>query len=146
MRARVIEAFGDAAAAAAAARLGRPVLRGAPVRGAPSRAVAGVAALAGLSGDLQGRLLMDLDATAASALGGSSRQGQLGMAELAEEVIARALAILRSAGTRIEATPPLVLTGQNLEVTTSHMETMAVPIGIPEGTLVVSIAALEGGD
>ena len=39
----------------------------------------------------------------------------------------------------------MVFTGHNLEVTNSRMETVAVPIEIPDGTLVVSIAAREEG-
>jgi chemotaxis protein CheX len=140
-----IDAFGDAAAAAAASRLGKPVHRGTPVHGSPSHVVAGTAALVGLTGDLQGRLLLDLDSRATSAMAGISGEGRRGVAELAEEVTARALATLRSAGVKIEATPPMVFTGRNLEVTNSRMETVAVPIGIPDGMLVVSIAAREGG-
>jgi chemotaxis protein CheX len=141
-----IEAFGDAAAAAAASRLGTSVHRGDPVHGSASHAVSGIAALVGLTGDLQGRLMLDLDPRAASAMGGTLRDDRRRVASFAEEVTTRALAVLRDAGTRIEATPPMVFTGQNLEVTNSRMETMAVPIGIPDGTLVVSIAAREGRD
>jgi chemotaxis protein CheX len=141
-----IEAFADAAAAAAAAHRGAPVHRGAPMHGSPSHAVTGVAALVGLTGDLQGRLTLDLDARAASAMAGKPREERRGVAAFAAEVTARAIAILRGAGTRIEATPPMVFSGRNLEVTNSRMETMTVPIGIPEGTLVVIVAAREEGD
>ena len=145
MNAMYVEAFADAAAAVAASHLGAPVRRGAPEHGSPSHAVKGVAALVGLTGDLQGRLMLDLDQRAASAMGGRTREDRRGVAAFAAEVTDRALAILRGAGTRIEATPPMVFSGRNLEVTTSRMETMTVPIGIPEGTLVVSVAAREGG-
>jgi chemotaxis protein CheX len=139
-----IKAFGDAAAAAAADRLGRTVSRETPVQGSPSHPVMGLAALVGLTGDLQGRLMLDFDPRAASALAGASSEDRHGAADFAEDVTERALAALRSAGVRIEATPPMVFTGRNLEVTNSRMETVTVPIGIPEGTLVVSIAAREG--
>ena len=145
MKATFIEAFGDAAAAAAAARLGTPVSRAAPVRGSPAHPVKGLAALVGLTGDLQGRLTLDLDPRAASSVTGASGEDPHGVADFAEDVTARALAALRSAGVRIEATPPMVFTGRNLEVTNSRMETATVPIGIPDGTLLVSVAARDDG-
>ncbi|OHD73099.1 MAG: hypothetical protein A2177_13105 [Spirochaetes bacterium RBG_13_68_11] len=138
-------AFGEAAAACAAERLGKPVRRGTPAHGSPSHVVTGMAALVGLTGDLQGRLMLDFDPGAVSAMVGASAEDRLGVAELAEEVTGRAVAILRSAGVRIAATPPMVFTGSNLEVTNSRMETVAVPIEIPDGTLVVSLAAREEG-
>lgn len=143
MRASIIDAFGDAAAAAAAERLGTPVRRGTPIHDSPSHAVTGIAALVGLTGEVQGRLILDLDPRAASAMVKNPGEDRRGVAELAEEVTDRALAMLRGAGVRIEATPPMVFTGRNLEVTNSRMETVSVPIGIPDGTLVVSIAARE---
>ena len=145
MKAMFIEAFGDAAAAAAGARLGRPVSRATPVRGSPAHAVKGLAALVGLTGDLQGRLMLDLDPRAALTVTGASREDPHGMADFAEDVTARALAALRRTGVRIEATPPMVFTGRNLEVTNSRMETATVPIGIPDGTLLVSVAARDDG-
>lgn len=145
MKAMFIEAFGDAAAAAASARLGRPVSRASTVRGSPSHPVEGLAALVGLTGDLQGRLILDLDRRAASSVAGASKEDPHGVADFAEDVTARALAALRGTGVRIEATPAMVFTGRNLEVTNSRMETATVPIGIPEGTLLVSVAARDDG-
>jgi len=144
VRALFVDAFANAAAAVAAARFGAPVRRGRPVVGSPSRVAAGVTALVGLTGGLQGQLVLDLDTRAATALAGPAHDERRGTAVLAEEVTARALAVLRGEGVLIEATPAMVFTGRNLEVTTSRMETVAVPIAIPEGTLVVSIAAREG--
>ncbi len=143
VRSTFIDAFGKAAAECAAERLGKPVRRGTPVHGSTSHVVTGMAALVGLTGDLQGRLMLDLDPRAVSAMIGTSGEDRLRVAELAEEVTGRALAILHGAGVRIEATPPMVFTGRNLEVTNSRMATVAVSIGIPDGTLVVSLAARE---
>jgi chemotaxis protein CheX len=143
VRSTFIDAFGEAAAACAAERLGKPVHRGTPFHGSPSHVVTGMAALVGLTGDLQGRLMLDFDPRAVSAMIGICGEDRLGVAELAEEVTGRALAILRNAGVKIEATPPMVFTGHNLEVTNSRMETVAVSIEITDGTLVVSLAARE---
>jgi chemotaxis protein CheX len=143
VRATFVDAFADAAVAVAAERLGKSVRRGPTVHGSPSHVVAGMAALVGLTGELQGRLMLDLDPLAVSAMAGTSGDDRLVVAGIAEEVTGRALGILRSAGMNIEATPPMVFTGRNLEVTNSRMETVAVSIRIPEGTLVVSLAARE---
>ena len=89
--------------------------------------------------------MLDLDPRAASAVAGASRKDPHGVAEFAEDVTARALAALRGTGVRIEATPPMVFTGRNLEVTTARMETATVPIAIPDGTLLVSVAARGDG-
>lgn len=145
MKTLVIEAFGAATAACAAERLEKPVRLGRPAQGSPSHAVTGMAALVGLTGDLQGRLMLDFDQRAIAEVFGKSGDVRHGVAELAEEATERALATLQRAGVRIEATPPMVFTGHNLEVTNSRMETVAVPIKIPDGTLVVSIAAREEG-
>jgi chemotaxis protein CheX len=141
VRSLFVDAFTDAAVAAAAQRLGSPVRRGKPSGGSPSHAVNGIAALVGLTGGMQGRLMLDLDPPAAAALGGSVRDRRRSVAVLAEGITAHALAVLRSRGVRVDATPPMVFTGRNLEVTTSRMETVSVPITMPGGTLVVSIAA-----
>jgi len=143
VRALFIDAFADSAAAVVASRLGAPVRRGKPSGGSPSHAVSGVAALVGLTGELQGRLMLDLDPPAAATLCGPARGRQRSAAGLAEEVTARALAVLRGEGVRVDATPPMVFTGRNLEVTTSRMETVAVPIAVREGMLVVSLGARE---
>jgi chemotaxis protein CheX len=142
----LVDAFANAAAAVAAERLGAPVHRGNPSGGSPSHAVSGIAVLVGLTGGLQGRLMLDFDPGAAATLGGPMRDRRRRVAALAEAVTARALAVLRGEGVRLDTTPPMVFSGRNLEVTTSRMETVAVPIAIHEGTLVVSIAAREAND
>jgi chemotaxis protein CheX len=141
----VIEAFGEATAACAAERFGTPVRRGRPVRGSTSRAVTGMAALVGLTGELQGKLMLDFDQRAVAGMFGASDDVRHDVAGLAEEVTARALKSLRGAGVRIASTPPMVFSGHNLEMTNSRMETVAVPIEIPGGMLVVSIAARGAG-
>jgi CheY-specific phosphatase CheX len=138
MKERFIEAFVDAAVRAAAARLGSPVERGGEARGELSHAVSTIAVLVGPTGELQGRLMLDLDARAAAMLRGSLPDDRQGAADPAGDVTARALAALRSAGARIEATPPVVFAGRNLELTSARREAIEVPIAIRDGKLVVS--------
>ena len=120
-----------------------------------SMAIMGVAALVGLAGDVEGRVLFDM--TKASALYVSGKMNgetfttldELAKAtiqELANMITAQAVTKLHDLGFKFDLTPPALFTGDNMEVSTNlgEVEALIVPMELAEGNKIeVNVAIRE---
>jgi chemotaxis protein CheX len=109
----------------------------------------GVATLVGITGEADGRLLIDMSKE--SALGIAERMngrewseldalGQDTLAELASMITGRAISTLNDAGHSLSVSPPTILIGENLLISGLDLETLVVPLQTSHGEVVVNIA------
>jgi chemotaxis protein CheX len=104
-----------------------------------SMKIQGVAALVGLAGDVEGRVLFDMTKPSALHIAGTmngeefSTLDELAKAtiqELANMITAQAVTKLHDLGFKFDLTPPALFTGENMEVSTNlgEVEALIVPM------------------
>ena len=105
--------------------------------------IQGVAALVGLAGDVEGRVLFDMTkATAlyvASGMNGETMtvlddMVKATITELANMITAQAVTKLHDLGFKFDLTPPALFTGDNMEITNNlEVEALIVPMALGPG-------------
>jgi len=107
--------------------------------------IKGVAALVGLAGDVEGRVLFDMDKDTAllivSCMNGEEFKTMDEMAkatiqELANMITAQAVTKLHELGFKFDLTPPALFTGDNMEVSSNmgkEVEALIVPMNVALG-------------
>jgi chemotaxis protein CheX len=120
-----------------------------------SMQIMGVAALVGLAGDVEGRVLFDMSKATALYIAGAmngeefSTLDELAKAtiqELANMITAQAVTKLHDLGFKFDLTPPALFTGDNMEVSTNlgEVEALIVPMELgPNGKIEVNVAIRE---
>jgi chemotaxis protein CheX len=121
-----------------------------------SMAIMGVAALVGLAGDVEGRVLFDMTKATAlhivSVMNGEEFKEFDDMAkatiqELANMVTAQAVTKLYELNFKFDLTPPALFTGENMEVSTNlgkDVEALIVPMELgPNLKIEVNVAIRE---
>ena len=111
----------------------------------------GVAAIVSLAGEVEGRVILDMDPETAVRLAGRMNgepmpgltllaQDTLG--ELVSMMAGRAVTTLHDRGFRLRPTPPLVLVGENMTVTSpgATLEALVIPLATGLGEVVVNVA------
>jgi chemotaxis protein CheX len=121
--------------------------------------IQGVAALVGLAGDVEGRVLFDMTkATAlsvASAMNGETMtvlddMVKATITELANMITAQAVTKLHDLGFRFDLTPPALFTGDNMEIANNmDVEALIVPMelgaGGKDGKIEINVVIRERG-
>ena len=132
--------------------LGKEVKRGDLFLKATSQPVLGVAAIIGLTGDVEGRVLLDMDMSTALAIASTMNEeelesldalGKATIAELANMVTGQAVTKLHDLGFNFDLSPPSLITGDNMVVTDSGVEALIVPLELAEGKLEINVAVRE---
>jgi len=101
--------------------------------------IKGVAALVGLAGDVEGRVLFDMTKETALYVSGAMNQetftvlddlAKATIQELANMITAQAVTKLHELGFKFDLTPPALFTGDNMEVATNlgEVEALIVPM------------------
>ena len=117
-----------------------------------SQPVMGVAALVGLAGDVEGRVLFDMDEKTAIEIASAMNNEVLTemddlakatITELANMITAQAVTKLHDLGFKFDLTPPAIITGQNMRVTDMNVEALIVPFEIPQGKVEINVAIRE---
>lgn len=121
-----------------------------------SMSIMGVAALVGLAGDVEGRVLFDMSKDSALYISGAmngetfTQLDELAKAtiqELANMITAQAVTKLHELGFKFDLTPPALFTGDNMEVSTNlgEVEALIVPmeLGGGKGKIEVNVAIRE---
>jgi len=120
-----------------------------------SMTIMGVAALVGLAGDVEGRVLFDMTKETALLIAGAmngdtfTQLDELAKAtiqELANMITAQAVTKLHGLGFKFDLTPPALFTGDNMEVSTNlgEVEALIVPIEIgSDAKIEVNVAIRE---
>ncbi|AEJ19110.1 chemotaxis protein CheX [Gracilinema caldarium] len=114
--------------------------------------VLGVAALVGLAGDVEGRVMFDMSKQTALAVASTMNGEQLSaldelakatITELANMITAQAVTKLHDLGFRFDLTPPALFTGDNMEVSDHEVEALIVPMETPQGKIEINVAIRE---
>ncbi|AEJ62051.1 CheC domain protein [Spirochaeta thermophila DSM 6578] len=152
MRVEYINPFVESAYYVLKEVLGGEVRRGELFLKSTTMPVLGVAAVVGLAGDVEGRVLFDMSKETAlkvaSVMNGEelTKLDELVKAtitELANMITAQAVTKLHELGFRFDLTPPAIFTGDNMEVTDPEVEALIVPMEVPQGKVEINVAIRE---
>jgi chemotaxis protein CheX len=141
MRVEYINPFVESAYSVLKEVLGVEVKRGEIYLKPTSMKIMGVAALVGLAGDVEGRVLFDMTKESALFVAGKmngevfttfDELGKATIQELANMITAQAVTKLHDLGFKFDLTPPALFTGDNMEVSTNlgEVEALIVPMEI----------------
>jgi chemotaxis protein CheX len=120
-----------------------------------SMSIMGVAALVGLAGDVEGRVLFDMTKETALHIAGAMNQEEFTaldemakatIQELANMITAQAVTKLHDIGFKFDLTPPALFTGDNMEVSSNmgEVEALIVPMQMGNhGKIEVNVAIRE---
>ena len=119
--------------------------------------VMGVAALVGLAGDVEGRVLFDMTFETALNIASQMNGERLAefddlakatISELANLITAQAVTKLHELGFKFDLTPPALFAGEKMEIaalsgTTENVEALIVPLITEFGKIEVNVAIRE---
>ena len=132
--------------------LGGEVRRGDLYLKSTSMPVMGVAALVGLAGDVEGRVLFDMTMETAMNIASKMNGEKLNefdalakatVTELANLITAQAVTKLHDLGFRFDLTPPALFTGDKMEISDHEVEALIVPMITDQGKVEVNVAIRE---
>jgi len=152
MRVEYINPFVEASYNILKEVLNSEVVRGELYLKSTSMPVLGVAALVGLAGDVEGRVLFDM--TKQTAIGIASMMNgeklttlddlaKATIQELANMITGQAVTKLTDLGFKFDLTPPALFTGENMEVSSSSVEALIVPMKLSVGKIEINVAIRE---
>ena len=120
--------------------------------------VLGVAAIIGLAGDVEGRVLLDMSRDTAikvatamlqsmdmDAITELNEMGRATITELANMITGQAVTKLHDLGFKFDLTPPALVTGDNMEISNTNVEALIVPMEMPQGRIEINVAIRERG-
>jgi len=126
---------------------------------ATSMSILGVAAMVGLAGDVEGRVLFDMTKdTALNVANAMAKTYDMGeysemneesnsiIMELANQITAQAITKLHDLGFKFDLTPPAIFSGDNMVVSTNlgNVEALVVPMDLgPIGRIEVNVVIRE---
>jgi len=150
MRLDYINTFIDSVADALEETSGAPVSRGAIKLRGESSARLDIAAVIGMTGDVDGRVIIEMDRVTALAISGNMNKEPSGeldplamdtLRELANILVARAVSALNDRSFVFRLTPPLLFTGADLARSGRiNLESLMVPLHANAGTINLHVA------
>ncbi len=156
MRVEYINPFVEAAFNVLKESLQADVQRGELYLKSTSVPVLGVAAIIGLAGDVEGRVLLDMTRPTAIAIASGMLQsmemepitelnelGRATITELANMITGQAVTKLHDLGFAFDLTPPALFTGDNMEISNANVEALIVPMETPHGKIEINVAIRE---
>jgi len=140
MRVEYINPFVEASFNVLKEVLGTEVKRGDLYLKSATMQIMGVAALVGLAGDVEGRVLFDMTKETALAVASGMNNEEMKemdemvkatITELANMITAQAVTKLHELGFKFDLTPPALFTGDNMEISNNlEVEALIVPMEI----------------
>jgi len=109
----------------------------------------GVAAIVGVTGEGEGRVLFEMSLHTALAITtemNDEPQAELSsltkdtLSELASMMTGRAVSILNDRGYKLRVSPPTLISGDNVSIFDSDLEALVVPLETAHGEVVVNVA------
>jgi chemotaxis protein CheX len=153
MRVEYINPFVEAAFDVLKEVLNTEVKRGDLYLKSTTMSIMGVAALVGLAGDVEGRVLFDMTKETALNIAGAmngetfTQLDELAKAtitELANMITAQAVTKLHDLGFKFDLTPPALFSGENMEISNREVEALIVPMELgSHGKLEINVAVRE---
>jgi chemotaxis protein CheX len=153
MRVEYINPFVEAAFSVLKEVLNTDVKRGDLYLKSTTMSIMGVAALVGLAGDVEGRVLFDMTKQTALNIAGTMNGEQFTVldemakatiTELANMITAQAVTKLHELGFKFDLTPPALFSGENMEISNQEVEALIVPMELGAlGKLEINVAVRE---
>ncbi|MFP4383078.1 MAG: chemotaxis protein CheX [Spirochaetia bacterium] len=152
MRVEYINPFVESAYGVLKEVLNTEVNRGELYLKSTSMPVLGVAAIVGLAGDVEGRVLIDMTNQTAVKIASKMNGEELSslddlakatITELANMITAQAVTKLHDQGFKFDLTPPAIFTGENMEISNQGVEALIVPMELPQGKIEINVAIRE---
>jgi chemotaxis protein CheX len=152
MRVEYINPFVEAAFNVLKEVLESGIRRGDLYLKAASQPILGVATFIGLAGDVEGRVLFDMDRTTALAIASRMNGEEITtmdelaratITELANMITGQAVTRLFDLGFKFDITPPAIFTGDNMQVSDSGVEALIVPVDTDLGKIEINVAIRE---
>ena len=156
MRVEYINPFVESAYSVIKEVLNTEIIRGELYLKSTSMPVLGVAAIIGLAGDVEGRVLFDMTKETAIKIANDmlksmdmepieelNDMGKATITELANMITGQAVTKLHELGFKFDLTPPALFTGDNMEVSDPKVEALIVPMEIPQGKVEINVAIRE---
>jgi chemotaxis protein CheX len=152
MRVEYINPFVEAAYNVLTEVLGTEVKRGNLFLKSATKPVMGVAAIVGLAGEVEGRVLFDMSKVTAVKIASVMNMEELTeiddlvkatISELANMITAQAVTKLHDLGFKFDLTPPALLTGENMEISDQEVEALIVPMESAHGAVEINVAVRE---
>jgi len=150
MRLDYIEPIIESAVSVLAEFTAAPVERGDMKLHGNSSASKEVAAIIGMTGDVDGRVIIEMDEATAVAMAGIMNQEPFKtldrlaldcLMELANVMAARAVSSLNDRGFLFRLTPPLIFTGDNLAFFSNlNLETLVIPLRTKAGDFNLNVS------
>lgn len=158
MRVEYINPFVEAAYSVLTEVLQAEVKRGDLYLKSTASSVLGVAAIIGLAGDVEGRVLLDMSRKTAVDVANAmlknmdmepiadlNDMGRATITELANIITGQAVTKLENLGFKFDLTPPALVTGDNMEISNQNFEALIVPMDMPQGKIEINVAIRERG-
>lgn len=154
MRVEYINPFVESAYNVLSEVLGTEIKRGNLFLKSATKPVMGVAAIVGLAGEVEGRVLFDMAKPTAIKIASVMNQEEMTelddlakatITELANMITAQAVTKLHELGFRFDLTPPALITGDNMEVSDQEVEALIVPMESVHGSIEINVAVRERG-
>ncbi len=154
MRVEYINPFVEAAYNVLSEVLGVEIKRGNLYLKSATKSVMGVAAIVGLAGEVEGRVLFDMSKVTAIKIASAMNMEELQefddlakatITELANMITAQAVTKLHDLGFRFDLTPPALISGDNMEVSDKEVEALIVPMESELGNIEINVAVRERG-
>jgi chemotaxis protein CheX len=156
MRVEYINPFVESAYNVLTEVLNTEVKRGELYLKSTSMSVLGVAAIVGLAGDVEGRVLFDMSRETAMGVCNIMLES-MGMepvtemndmakatiTEMANMITGQAVTKLHNLGFSFDLTPPAILTGSNMEISDNKVEALIVPMDMDIGKIEINVAVRE---
>ncbi|PIE98574.1 MAG: chemotaxis protein CheX [Treponema sp.] len=152
MRVEYINPFTEAAYNVLSQVLGGEIERGDLYLKSSCMPVMGVAAIVGLAGDVEGRVIFDMTLETALKIASAMNNEELEkfdelaratITELANLITAQAVTKLHDLGFKFDLTPPALFTGENMEISNTDMEALIVPMGTEQGRIEINVAVRD---
>lgn len=156
MRVEYINPFVESAYNVLTEVLQTDVVRGELFLKSAAMPMLGVAAIVGLAGDVEGRVLFDMTqqtgiAVASGMLASMDMEpvtslndmARATLTELANMITGQSVTKLHNLGFKFDLTPPAIFTGENMEVSDPDFEALIVPMELPMGKIEINVAIRE---
>ena len=149
MRVEYINPFSEAAYNILSQVLSEDVKRGDLYLKSTCMPVMGVAAIVGLAGDVEGRVIFDMTLDTALKIASAMNNEELSefdelaratITELANLITAQAVTKLHDLGFKFDLTPPALFTGENMKISNNDIEALIVPMTAPQGKVEINVA------
>lgn len=116
--------------------------------------IKGMAAIIGITGDLSGRVLIDMSIPTALKIASVMNMEEFSkvddmvratIQELANMIAGRSVTKLNDMGFKLDITPPTICEGTDTTISNKNLEIIAVPFETDFGELVVDLGVVESG-